>query len=256
MPEGERGRDRDRRSPRGRGGGRERGRRGEKVARPRRPLRFPIDPEFVARAVDEGVLMTRTAVTMATMNHIIVGALRRDREFDPSEIADFLDGELRALTLEQTAMAAHMRRLMVEFPPSFRKSTTISDHHLLVQRRVIYSALASELERLRADPSFIAGAVEASQRWAWSELGRAIEVRLDGAATAASRARADPDYEQQRGERMRQLREIDLAALSGVPGDVPVDAPVDEPVDEPVTTSVAEPAAVKGLPPGGHPSES
>ncbi|PPF87850.1 hypothetical protein C5B96_03435 [Subtercola sp. Z020] len=200
-------------------GQRRRARRGNKVTPRRRPLRFPIDPEFVARAVDEGVLMARTALTMAAMNHIVVGALGSGREYEPGEVAGFVEGELRALTLEQTAMAAHMRRLMVEFPPSFRKSTTISDHHLLVQRRVIYSALASELERLRADPAFVDAAVEASRRWAWSELGRAIEARLDGALVAASGARSDPEYEANRESRMRTLVEVDLAGLAARTGE-------------------------------------
>lgn len=185
-------------------------RRSEPAARRRRALRFPVDPELVGRAVDDGVLMSRTALTMATMNYIVVEALRSGRDYDTARIAAFVDTELRALTLEQAAMAAHMRRLMAEFPPSFRKSTTISDHHLLVERRVIYSALATELDRLRRDGAFVADAVVSARDWAWSELSHAIEVRLDAAGSLRA---SDPAYAAGREERMRALREVDLPAL-------------------------------------------
>ncbi|TQL54453.1 general stress protein 26 [Subtercola boreus] len=160
--------------------------------------------------------MSRIALTMATMNHIVVEALRSDRRYDPALTARYVDRQLRALALEQASMAAHMRRLMAEFPPSFRRSTTISDHHLLVERRVIYSALATELDRLRRDDAFVPAAVDASRDWAWSEIGTAIEARLDAVVLNAALPpfAADPGYAADRDERMRALREVDLPALA------------------------------------------
>ncbi|MDF2442941.1 MAG: hypothetical protein JWR01_1144 [Subtercola sp.] len=176
-----------------------------------------MDAALVERAVEEGVSLSRTALTMSTMNHIVVGALRSGDPYDPARIAGYVDRELRGLILEQASMAAHMRRLMAEFPPGFRRSTTISDHHLLVQRRVVYSALASELDRLRLDDVFVPAAVLSSKEWAWSELSHAIEVRLDAAGSLSS---SDPGYASLREERMRTVREVDLPVLAATRGPV------------------------------------
>ncbi|WP_147305813.1 hypothetical protein [Subtercola boreus] len=189
---------------------RKRRRRSEPAGPRRRALRFPVDAALVERAVEEGVSLSRTALTMATMNHIVVGALRSGDPYDPEQIARFVDAELRALVLEQASLAAHMRRLMAEFPPSFRRSTTISDHHLLVQRRVVYSALSTKLDRLRLDGEFVPAAVDSSRQWAWSELSHAIEVRLDAAGGLPA---SDPGYAAHREARMRAVRDVDLAEL-------------------------------------------
>ncbi|QWT24507.1 hypothetical protein KPL76_03690 [Subtercola sp. PAMC28395] len=184
--------------------------RGAKPGRRRRTLYFPVDPEAIGRAVDEGALMSRTAATMATMNHIIVGALRNGVDYDADEVARFVKHELRLLSLEQAEMAEHIKRLMWEFPPMLRKSSTVADFQLLTQRRVTYSALASELARLHDDADYIAEAVDSSQKWAWSELSRAIEVRLDEVIDPSESA----EYESMREERMRALREIDIPRLA------------------------------------------
>ncbi|MEA9983863.1 MULTISPECIES: hypothetical protein [Subtercola] len=190
---------------------------GEKPKRPKgvkpkrvRSLYFPVSRHAVGRAVDEGVLMSRTALTMATMNHIIVGALMHTIDYDPVEIAAFVRNELRLLSLEQATMAEHMKRLMLEFPPQFTKSRSVADFQWLTQRRVTYSSLATELARLHDDTEFVAEAVDSSQKWAWSELSRAIEVRLQAVAGVD----AAPDYSAERDQRMRALREVDLPALA------------------------------------------
>jgi hypothetical protein len=168
---------------------------------------FPVDAPSIARAVEEGVLMSRTALTMSTMNHIIVGALRHGVDYDEASVARFVTAELHQLALEQAAMAEHIKRLMVEFPPNVSKWRTVNDHHLLVIRRVTYSALSSELARLEHDGAFVSDAVDSSRDWAWSELQRAIEGRLDDPSAA-------PEYERERGERMRAVQTIDLPALA------------------------------------------
>ncbi|MCU1479689.1 MAG: hypothetical protein JWQ19_475 [Subtercola sp.] len=170
---------------------------------------FPVDAATVARAVEEGVLMSRTALTMATMNHIIIGAVRDKVDYDSHEVRRFVEAELRSLALEQAGLAEHMKNLQLEFPPMPKKSRTVADYQWLTQRRVTYSALSSELAQLQNDDAFLDEAVDASQKWAWSELSRAIEGQLDVTADL----RSSPDYAAEREERLRQLREVDLAAL-------------------------------------------
>ncbi|MEF2978385.1 hypothetical protein [Subtercola sp. YIM 133946] len=185
-------------------------RRAQKAGRRTRRSFFPVDAAAIARAVEEGVLMSRTALTMATMNHIIIGAVRDKVDYNPDEITAFVEAELHQLTLEQAGLAEHMKNLQREFPPMPKKSRTVADFQWLTQRRVTYSALSSELARLTSDPEFIASAVDASQKWAWSELSRAIEGRLEVTADL----RSSPDYALEREQRMRELREVDLAALA------------------------------------------
>ncbi|UFS58700.1 hypothetical protein [Subtercola endophyticus] len=170
---------------------------------------FPVDAPTVARAVEEGVLMSRTALTMATMNHIIIGAVRDKVDYDSAEVRRFVEAELHSLALEQAGLAEHMKNLQLEFPPMPKKSRTVADYQWLTQRRVTYSALSSELAQLQHDDAFLDEAVDASQKWAWSELSRAIEGQLDVTADL----RSSPDYAAEREERMRELREVDLAAL-------------------------------------------
>ncbi|MEA9984382.1 hypothetical protein [Subtercola sp. RTI3] len=187
-----------------------------RAARPALALSSPpLDHGVVQRAVDEGVLIMRLALTMATKNHIIVEALREDRSFDEEAVGGFVRRELRALALEQVGYANRMRIEMRSLTrPPRRSASKLEDARtqfsMLTQRRVTYSALSSELDRLTRDERFVADAVEAARAAAWDDLAGALTSHLDRVAAVL----LDPNYAAERGERMRAVRYIDLPRLA------------------------------------------
>lgn len=175
---------------------------------------MPIDAALVARAVDEGVLISKLALTMETKNFVIVEALREDRRFDSESARVFVRSELIDLALEQVSYARRMRTQSATLAAKKRKSGQQAEEaseelKLLTQRRVTYSALASELTRLRGVPAFVDEVVETARDSAWQEVRGNVEERLDRVAGSAT----EPDYAQKRAGRMMALRHIDLQAL-------------------------------------------
>jgi hypothetical protein len=183
---------------------------------PERPFVPPErrEPVSVERAVDEGMLIARSALSLVTKNHIIVRVLRDNRIFDRVETARFVKAELRRLAREQTGYAARVNREAddaagVAGKPQHLHDYRDADFDQLHQRSEIYTLLAEELERLRDVREFVAEIVEGARANAWAELGSTIESRLDLLVTPPPGS----DYYIGREERMRHLRDIDLAAL-------------------------------------------
>lgn len=172
------------------------------------------EPITVEHAVEEGMLIARSALTMEVKNRIIVGALRDDLAFDPAETADLVKSELALLSEEQAGYARRMNRLAIAV--SGARGSSIRDHdygprdyRVLTQRGKIYAAMSAELERLIDDAGFVDEIVETARTQAWAELGRTIVGRLE----RASGVHREPDYAIDRIDRMRSLVEVDLAAL-------------------------------------------
>ncbi|WP_394769063.1 hypothetical protein [Lacisediminihabitans sp.] len=188
----------------------------ERRSAPARPY-VPVpraEPITVEHAVEEAMLIARSALTMEVKNRIIVGALRDDLAFDPAETAGLVKSELAVLSREQAGYARRMNRLAVAV--SGARGSSIRDHdygprdyRVLTHRGKIYAALSEELERLVGDEAFVDDVVETARAQAWAELGRTIVSRLE----RTFGAHRDPDYAIDRIDRMRSLVEVDLAAL-------------------------------------------
>jgi hypothetical protein len=173
------------------------------------------EPITVERAVEEGLLIARSALTMAVKNHIIVRVLGDNRVFNRLESARFAKLELRRLSREQSNYAARMDQTAataasVPGASQHQHDYRAADYGPLTQRAAIYTALSTELDQLRDDPEFVAGVVESARSDAWAELGKTVEARLD----RIFRPAPGGDYELEREHRMQELREIDLAKLA------------------------------------------
>ncbi|WP_188510038.1 hypothetical protein [Conyzicola nivalis] len=168
----------------------------------------------VARAVEEGLLIGRSTVTLATKNHLIVGALREGRSLHDLDLDGFVADQLRQMSVEQNGYAARTAR-------SARTARTAvgalrhqhdyrpADVRVLEERALIYSELARAFADLAADAAVAAELAEAARVDAWSELSSVIGKRLDLIARAAD----DPSYEGSRRESMAAVREVDLPTL-------------------------------------------
>jgi hypothetical protein len=168
----------------------------------------------VDRAVEDGLLISRSTLVMATRNHIVVGTLRDDKTLLELELAAFVADELRRMSREQydyalrtelDAIAAVHAVGALRHQHDYRPA----DHDILVERSRIYEELARMLLELADDHDFVRGVVDDARAAAWREVGGVIEARLDIQADAPR----DPDYARQRAARMRRLREIDLPTL-------------------------------------------
>jgi hypothetical protein len=188
----------------------------------RKPSRFftPVrytskESSSVERAVEEGLMIAKTALAMELKNHIIVGAIRYDKNFVESELREFLSGEIDKLALEQSGYADRTdswaaASTSAQGPQANVHDYRSGDYGSLTKRGQTYTAMASALTVLAGDDEFLAGVLASAQSQAWSEIERAIMARLEGEV----RSSTEKGYTRTRKERMRQVREIDLLALN------------------------------------------
>jgi len=148
----------------------------------------PVEPAPVERVVEEGILISHTAVRMQVRNHLIVSAIRDDSSYDPEELGEFARREFESLADQNVLLAREQ----------------------LTGRNIsIYRGLANALREVAADDAAIAKVVEASRQEAWQEISGAV------ATTLAARAvdPRDPDYAAEREARISDLLAVDLVKL-------------------------------------------
>jgi hypothetical protein len=159
-------------------------------------------------------MIARSALTMATKNHIIVDAIGAGNAFDPAKVALFVENELHDLAGEQADYARRMSASAASAsrargPARHDHDYRAEDRGALMLRREIYAALSDRLVALANDEEFIGATVERARRDAWDEIADTIASRLDRESAIAS----DPDYDTARKKRMREVRKTDLPAL-------------------------------------------
>ena len=167
----------------------------------------PTHAALRPRAVDEGMVIARSALVLSVKNHLIVGALRYDRTLDELDLPGFTRTRLTELAREQTGYADRIRAAAAAAATAHGAARHQHDYHAadimtLAERGRVYRALAATFDRLRDDDDFVAGVVESARADAWAELSGVIASRLDvlpESVTAASYAAARPG-------RMRAVR--------------------------------------------------
>jgi hypothetical protein len=152
-----------------------------------------IPAQQIARAIDEGVLIARSALRLMAKNHIIVGTLRRDVSLEMLDVAGYVRDELARLSREETASAARMETEASAAAHAFGALRHQHDYRpadltTLHQRARIYRALSTELLRLRDDEDFVAAVAEDARADAWGEIGAVLDARLDLLAQIAAEA--------------------------------------------------------------------
>ncbi|KQO46768.1 MULTISPECIES: hypothetical protein [unclassified Frigoribacterium] len=164
------------------------------------------------RAVDEGLLIVRSALVVAVTNQIIRRALQEHLPFDEAVATRVTRDEIDRLTAEQAAAAVRVRRLRRMTGRSYGQSRHQFDYRpedvdALKLREAASKGVARALASRRDDADFVAEVVAAARSRAWDDVGQTVVDRLGWAA------RPDDDYDDGRHERLRDLVEGDLAAL-------------------------------------------
>lgn len=186
----------------------------------RKPYRPPYQPEPqplapFEQALDEGMLIARHGVTLASKNRLIVRALRENAAFDDDATAQIVDDELREAAEEQRGNADMMSRARARAGISGGFPDHAHDYHLidagtLRRRERLYLALAEALEDARNDPDAVAEIAERARTAAWQDIGENVTALVKERMRSFS---DDPDYILDRQEGLRLLLEVDLPAL-------------------------------------------
>lgn len=200
------------------------------------PPEVPLAP--IEQVVEEGHLIATSAVRMAVKNRLLVAALRDDREYDPQALTAVARRQFTELASENEDAAVRLEREQRREAKEMegRRPRRYLGGRLMVERPEqvrgprVYRLLAQALRETAADEAELLAVVESARDDAWAELGREVEGRLNGlGAGAESRASAtglpasvtldptvpvDADYAREREQRMRQLIDVDLAALA------------------------------------------
>jgi hypothetical protein len=171
-------------------------------------------PVSIDRAVEEGLLIARAALTMGVKNDIIIRAIRDGEPYDAGYVAAVVKRELATLEQQNDDSASRLRQLAVDVLS--RKGARgdgegyrAADNPALSDRAIIHERLSVELERLSEDKRYLKEVAETARAEAWSEVGDAIESRL------LKNVPLIPDrfYEDDKDARIRALYNINLRAL-------------------------------------------
>ncbi|WIE57890.1 hypothetical protein [Curtobacterium sp. MCLR17_031] len=201
----------------------------------------PISQVELKRAVDEGFLIAKAAVTIAVANRIITNALRDQGYFDHALIAEATREELHRMAEEERGDAARMREIRSTSSKQKGRSRHQHDYRRgddlkLRMREATYEQLAAMLDKRRDDQHFVDGIVLAARARAWDDIGTTVVGRLGWAQRPAD------DYEIGRDDRLQQMLDEDFAELLAEHpvGSTPVDA--DEPDDADGDQDESDPA--------------
>ncbi|MFZ6991824.1 hypothetical protein ACO0E1_08000 [Curtobacterium sp. RRHDQ66] len=194
----------------------------------------PVSQVELRRAVDEGFLISKAAVTIAVANRIITNSLRDQGFFDHAVAAETVREELHRMAEEQRGDAERMREIRSKAIKQKGRSKHQHDYKRgddlkLRTREATYEELAAMLDRRRDDQVFVDGIVLAARARAWDDIGTTVVGRLGWAQRPAE------GYEIGRDDRVQQMLDEDFAALLAEhplgSGPSAVEADADEPTD-------------------------
>jgi hypothetical protein len=181
--------------------------------KPKRDVRDkPVSQVELKRAVDEGFLIAKAAVTIAVANRIITNALRDEGYFDHALIAGVAREELRRMADEQRGDAERMRDIRAKSSKQKGRSRHQHDYRRgddlkLRTREAPYEELARQLDKRAEETGFVDGIVLTARARAWDDIGTTVVGRLGWAQAPGE------GYEIGRDDRVQQLLDEDFAAL-------------------------------------------
>ncbi|TFD55160.1 hypothetical protein E3T55_01690 [Cryobacterium frigoriphilum] len=165
------------------------------------------------RIVDEGLLISLSAVRMAVKNHILVGALREHLDFEGADYSATARHELDVLARQNEEYGVRVTEMRDELVKARWKLELTRDQRADVKqfalRRRVHDRLTAELDAVSQDDAQVSTIVEKAREDASHEFAQALAAKLirqnvDG---------TEPDYERKLAERRSAFVRIDLAKL-------------------------------------------
>ncbi|GAB3607091.1 hypothetical protein GCM10027413_25000 [Conyzicola nivalis] len=172
----------------------------------------PLAP--IEQVVEEGVMISASAVRMALKNQLIVAALREHHAYDPEAIAGAAREQLASVAAESAATAERLDEVRTE-RGYVRADAGEGDENSALRdeeyrrRPTVHRMLAEALLEMADDPAAIDELVDAARTDAAQEIGREVVGGLRARDFAA-----DPDYEASKQQRLLGLISVDLAKLA------------------------------------------
>lgn len=184
------------------------------VATPTRKSRKPKrEPISIDHAVEEGMLIARSALTMEVKNRIIVDAIAAGRPYEATHARELVQRELIELADENEQAAARVGELaaavLTPRGAYTREGYQAGDHEALANRATIHARMCDELRELSSDDEYLDAVAERAREQAWSEVGDAIQSRLIRSLPVSP----DRFYEEEKAARIQALYDINLRAL-------------------------------------------
>lgn len=181
-----------------------------------------VDPAEVEGAVADGLLIAKSAATIAVANRIILRALREQKPFDRDETAAAVRDELDRLATEQVDLAGRLseeraKALKARGRSRHQFDYRVDDNTALASRVTISTSIAGRLRGLAADHSYVDSVVTTARDRAWGDIGGAVIQHAKEVVVP------DASYEEGRDDRLRDLLDVDLAALAARPDSKPAD---------------------------------
>jgi hypothetical protein len=183
------------------------------VKRTRKAPPMPsLDPTALRHSVEDGMIITRSAIVVALDNWIILRALGEGKPFDAAATTDEARAELTRLEAEQRELSRRadtIRTRVARQRGSARHGHDYkqADDMALALRTAAHAEVADRLAGQRDDRDYLATLVEDARLRAWADVGSAILGRIG--SPVIGYAVGDDGRE----ERMRELREVDIAGL-------------------------------------------
>ncbi|MCU1404776.1 MAG: hypothetical protein JWQ43_1079 [Glaciihabitans sp.] len=206
----------------------------------------PVAPSPAQRIIDEGLLITTSAVRMVVKNDLIIRALRHEANFDPLALAETARNELVHVAGQNDEYADRLAKQLENAPAITPALMNLTGDAELVSvdqgRRVeLYRLLAEALRGISGDDDLVEEIITGARDDALREIGGAIKSKLLSPDVDPGK---EAHYSLSREKRMRTLVEQDLALLAeqhNVTLDLPQREP--EPESEPTPAKAAKSSA-------------
>jgi hypothetical protein len=174
----------------------------------------PVPPVTIERAIEEGLLIARSALVMDVKNYLIVAAIRDDAGYSDSEVADFVRLETLKLAAEHAGYASRTSQWAAAASTAIGPQIDVHDYRsedltALAHRGKTYTGMAQQLTALAGDDGYISDISQLARARAWLEIARVIQATLERLAAIEN----DLEYESLRAKRLRQFKMLDLAPL-------------------------------------------
>nr|WP_245189997.1 asparagine synthase [Leucobacter exalbidus] len=169
----------------------------------------------VEEIVEQGLLVADVAVRMTVKNTIIMNALKRNVDYDATQINTMVHDSCVDLAEERERDARHIARMRNEIRDTGRSSWSESDYgnddnRTLRHRQEVYEQVAEELHKRASDPTYLEETAERARQAAWHEIGGSL---ADRATQPYYSGNYNDEYGSERDSRIQQLIEKDLTSL-------------------------------------------
>jgi len=176
------------------------------LGRYKTPLAVPVAP--VSQVVDEGTMITRSAVRMTVKNRMIVAALRDGLDYDHARFMTEAAAQFTEFAVHEEASAERVRELREQKRDVYSGSPSEQAEES-VRREHIHAGLAFSFRELALDLTALDAILTEARNDALTEMARHLLAPTDDSSVTV-----DESYLDGKNDRIAALLFIDLSELA------------------------------------------